>query len=97
MEEYAQRCADIGHSAPLAGSVEDFLSYTVEQWRQLNPPPGLEGYHESVLVFYDRWEEIGFSEDPAVLASVIVATNEEAKKVGIEFVELMIRSGCISQ
>lgn len=99
MEDYAQRCVDIEHSSPLMGSQQDYLDYTIEQWRSLNPPPGLEDYHEILMIFFDRWEETRFSQDidpTGPLGSALAAMADEVKELGPEFIELLLRSGCTS-
>ena len=92
VEDYAQRCSDIQTTAPTIGSLDSFFTHMITHWRELEPPPGAEAYHDALLKLYIEWHETG-SADPAFVN--VQAASAEAKKLGPDFVEQLYRGGCL--
>ena len=94
VEGYAQRCSDIQSTLPIMGDFDAALTHIITHWRELEPPPGAEAYHDALLKAYIEWHETG-SADPANI-NVQVA-GAEAKKLGPDFVEQLYRGGCLQR
>ena len=92
-EDYAQACADIDTTAPTFDTADAFMQYVIEWWQALVPPPGVEKYHAAVLDLYLEVRAVGGLD--FVGTNYLLAIEEEAGKVEGDFVEHLLRSGCI--
>ena len=92
-EDYAQGCADISLAAPTFDTADALLTHLIEWWQVLIPPAGVEDYHAAVLAVYVEWRAVGDIE--LVEAHYLRAPLQEATKVDGNFVEHLLRSGCI--
>ena len=95
IEEYAERCADIKRTAPVAGSLDDFLTYVSDEWRKLVPPQILEDYHSAIQAVYAEMLKSGGVVDEASPAFQYAAA--EGKKLGVVILDKLMRAGCIGE
>ena len=73
---------------------EAVSTHFVREWGEMHPPPGVEAYHDAILMFYIEWSRTGVI-DPA--SSHLQDAAREAKALGMDFIEGMLRAGCIGE
>ena len=96
VEEYVQVCADIKFATPIMGSLSAMFTHLLTEWKNLVPPPGLEGYHSTVHSFYQEWRSAKGDIDK-VPGESLVALKSAARAATDkhpDFPNLLIRSGC---
>ena len=93
VEAYVWACVDIRANVPIMDHPDAGLEYMVTWWDHLKPPPGLEDYHAATMDMFLASREAG--DVTRVDLDLVKRVNDEAHKVGVEFVALLTSSGCI--
>ena len=92
VEDYLKSCADITLNAPIMDSADAQIEYAITWMGKLEPPPEVEDYHAAMMDVAIALREVG--DITLVDANILRRVNDEAFKVGTDFVGLLVTSGC---